>query len=190
MAGQQDHGRNNKKTTLEEPYDEPRFAERRADTCCHREGHPRCRRDHSHLDEAVRRARDPVDREQPSHLPGNAIYHPRRRRIHKRRHYAGRDHSSEKFRWHATRPGALEPGHPSRHQGRHGAKPLAGSPNDTVTEGLDGLRDRLREYHGMGARFAKWRAVIISQTVCRASPVSVQMPMRWRATPRFARNSI
>src|SRR6516165_9987411 len=41
-----------------------------------------------------------------------------------------------------------------------GAKPLAGLPGETVTEGLDGLRDRLREYHGMGARFAKWRAVI------------------------------
>ena len=41
-----------------------------------------------------------------------------------------------------------------------GAKPLAGFPNETVTEGLDGLRERLREYHGMGARFAKWRAVI------------------------------
>ena len=41
-----------------------------------------------------------------------------------------------------------------------GAKPLAGSPDETVTEGLDGLRDRLKEYHGLGARFAKWRAVI------------------------------
>jgi fructose-bisphosphate aldolase, class I len=41
-----------------------------------------------------------------------------------------------------------------------GAKPLAGSSDETVTEGLDGLRDRLKEYHGMGARFAKWRAVI------------------------------
>jgi fructose-bisphosphate aldolase class I len=41
-----------------------------------------------------------------------------------------------------------------------GAEPLAGSPDETVTEGLDGLRDRLVEYHGMGARFAKWRAVI------------------------------
>jgi fructose-bisphosphate aldolase, class I len=41
-----------------------------------------------------------------------------------------------------------------------GAVPLAGSPEETVTEGLDGLRDRLAEYHGMGARFAKWRAVI------------------------------
>jgi fructose-bisphosphate aldolase, class I len=41
-----------------------------------------------------------------------------------------------------------------------GAKPLAGSPAETVTEGLDGLRDRFAEYRGMGARFAKWRAVI------------------------------
>ncbi|GJL58877.1 MAG: putative fructose-bisphosphate aldolase class 1 [Nitrospirales bacterium] len=41
-----------------------------------------------------------------------------------------------------------------------GAKDLAGSPGEKVTEGLDGLRDRLSEYYGMGARFAKWRAVI------------------------------
>jgi fructose-bisphosphate aldolase class I len=40
-----------------------------------------------------------------------------------------------------------------------GAKPLAGAPGETVTEGLDGLRDRLREYRAIGARFAKWRAV-------------------------------
>jgi fructose-bisphosphate aldolase class I len=41
-----------------------------------------------------------------------------------------------------------------------GAKPLAGFPGETVTEGLDGLRDRFAEYHKLGARFAKWRAVI------------------------------
>lgn len=41
-----------------------------------------------------------------------------------------------------------------------GAKPLAGSPGETVTEGLDGLRERLKDYHKLGARFAKWRAVI------------------------------
>jgi fructose-bisphosphate aldolase class I len=41
-----------------------------------------------------------------------------------------------------------------------GAKPLPFSPGEQVTEGLDGLRDRLKEYHGLGARFAKWRAVI------------------------------
>lgn len=41
-----------------------------------------------------------------------------------------------------------------------GAKPMAGRPGETVTEGLDGLRDRLAEYYDLGARFAKWRAVI------------------------------
>ncbi len=41
-----------------------------------------------------------------------------------------------------------------------GAKPLAGSPRETVTEGLDGLRERLHDYHERGLRFTKWRAVI------------------------------
>jgi fructose-bisphosphate aldolase, class I len=41
-----------------------------------------------------------------------------------------------------------------------GARPLAGCPGETVTEGLDGLRERLAEYRDLGARFAKWRAVI------------------------------
>ena len=41
-----------------------------------------------------------------------------------------------------------------------GAKDLAGHPGEKITEGLDGLRDRLTEYCQMGARFAKWRAVI------------------------------
>jgi fructose-bisphosphate aldolase class I len=42
-----------------------------------------------------------------------------------------------------------------------GAKDLAAHPGEKVTEGLDGLRDRLNEYFQMGARFAKWRAVIV-----------------------------
>ncbi|MEP7097769.1 MAG: class I fructose-bisphosphate aldolase, partial [Dokdonella sp.] len=41
-----------------------------------------------------------------------------------------------------------------------GAKPLAGFPGELVTEGLDGLRERLAEYAKLGAKFAKWRAVI------------------------------
>jgi fructose-bisphosphate aldolase class I len=41
-----------------------------------------------------------------------------------------------------------------------GAKPLAHAEGETVTEGLDGLRARLEEYRGLGARFTKWRAVI------------------------------
>jgi fructose-bisphosphate aldolase class I len=41
-----------------------------------------------------------------------------------------------------------------------GAKLLPGFPGETITEGLDGLRERLAEYRGLGARFAKWRAVL------------------------------
>src|SRR5690606_22636253 len=41
-----------------------------------------------------------------------------------------------------------------------GAKNLAGAPGEKITEGLDGLRERFAEYHQIGARFAKWRAVI------------------------------
>ena len=41
-----------------------------------------------------------------------------------------------------------------------GAKPLAGFAGETITEGLDGLRERLAEYYKLGAKFAKWRAVI------------------------------
>jgi fructose-bisphosphate aldolase class I len=40
-----------------------------------------------------------------------------------------------------------------------GAKPLAGAQGETVTEGLDGLRERFQEYYALGARFSKWRAV-------------------------------
>jgi len=41
-----------------------------------------------------------------------------------------------------------------------GAKAMAGHPGEKITEGLDGLRERLKDYFQMGARFAKWRAVI------------------------------
>ena len=64
-----------------------------------------------------------------------------------------------------------------------GAKPLAGFPDETVTEGLDGLRDRLREYHGMGARFAKWRAVI---HVTDALPSSACVRANAYALARYA----
>ena len=40
-----------------------------------------------------------------------------------------------------------------------GAKILAGSPDEKITEGLDGLRERLKEYHNLGAKFTKWRGV-------------------------------
>jgi fructose-bisphosphate aldolase class I len=55
-----------------------------------------------------------------------------------------------------------------------GAKVLAGSAEEKITEGLDGLRDRLKEYSAMGAGFAKWRAVIrITDTL--PSPMCVNV---------------
>jgi fructose-bisphosphate aldolase class I len=64
-----------------------------------------------------------------------------------------------------------------------GAKPLAGSPSESVTEGLDGLRDRLCEYHAMGARFAKWRAVI---RIADALPTSACLAANAHALARYA----
>src|SRR6516162_8525603 len=64
-----------------------------------------------------------------------------------------------------------------------GAKPLAGSPGETVTEGLDGLRDRLSEYRSMGARFAKWRAVI---RITDALPSSACVNANAHALARYA----
>ncbi|MGB3645870.1 MAG: class I fructose-bisphosphate aldolase [Mesorhizobium sp.] len=66
-----------------------------------------------------------------------------------------------------------------------GAKPLAGFPGEKVTEGLDGLRERLAEYHGMGARFAKWRAVI-DIDVARGVPSGVSIATNMHALARYA----
>jgi len=56
----------------------------------------------------------------------------------------------------------------------NGAKLLAGSPGENITEGLDGLRERLKEYREIGARFAKWRAVIaVSESLPSATCVNV-----------------
>ena len=64
-----------------------------------------------------------------------------------------------------------------------GAKALAGYPGEKVTEGLDGLRDRLAEYYGMGARFAKWRAVI---TIGEGLPSAFCVHANAHALARYA----
>jgi fructose-bisphosphate aldolase class I len=66
-----------------------------------------------------------------------------------------------------------------------GAKPLAGrtSKIETVTEGLDGLRERLADYHKLGARFAKWRAVI---TIADGCPTSNCIKANAHALARYA----
>jgi fructose-bisphosphate aldolase class I len=64
-----------------------------------------------------------------------------------------------------------------------GAKPLAGFPDETVTEGLDGLRDRLAEYRDLGARFAKWRAPM---TVGDGLPSGFAILANMHAMARYA----
>jgi|TARA_B100000315_G_scaffold246779_1_gene274526 fructose-bisphosphate aldolase class I len=64
-----------------------------------------------------------------------------------------------------------------------GAKPLAGHDGEKVTEGLDDLRDRLSEYHNLGARFAKWRAVI---TIAEGIPTRACLEVNAHALARYA----
>src|SRR5438477_4490003 len=64
-----------------------------------------------------------------------------------------------------------------------GTKPLPFCPGELVTEGLDGLRERLAEYRGLGARFAKWRAVI---TIGDAIPSSYCIGVNAHALARYA----
>jgi fructose-bisphosphate aldolase class I len=64
-----------------------------------------------------------------------------------------------------------------------GAKPLALSPEEKVTEGLDGLRERLEEYRSLGARFAKWRAVI---TIGEGIPTAYCLEVNAHALARYA----
>ena len=64
-----------------------------------------------------------------------------------------------------------------------GAKALAHAPGETVTEGLDGLRERLEEYFGLSARFTKWRAVI---TIGEGIPSEYCIWANAHALARFA----
>ncbi|MGE4602278.1 MAG: class I fructose-bisphosphate aldolase [Planctomycetota bacterium] len=64
-----------------------------------------------------------------------------------------------------------------------GVKPLPGHPGETVTEGLDGLRDRLAEYFELGARFAKWRAVI---SIGKNMPSTASIMANAHALARYA----
>ncbi len=64
-----------------------------------------------------------------------------------------------------------------------GAKALAGSPDEKMTEGLDGLRDRLNEYRELGARFTKWRGVI---TIGPGLPSRYCIDVNAHALARFA----
>ena len=64
-----------------------------------------------------------------------------------------------------------------------GAKPLAGSRSETITEGLDGLRERLDEYSQLGAKFTKWRGVI---EIGNSTPTQYCIKTNAHALARFA----
>jgi len=89
----------------------------------------------------------------------------------------------------STRDGQPFPGYLSQHnmipgiKVDTGAKPLAGFAGETITEGLDGLRERLAEYHKLGARFAKWRAVI---DIGSGIPSSYAIDANAQALARYA----
>lgn len=65
-----------------------------------------------------------------------------------------------------------------------GTKPLPGFPGEKFTEGLDGLRDRLEEYRGLGARFAKWRAVF---SITPGTPTRYAISTNARTLALYAR---
>ena len=64
-----------------------------------------------------------------------------------------------------------------------GAKILANSPDEKITEGLDGLRERLREYHRLGAKFTKWRGVYI---ITKDFPSSLSIQSNAHALARYS----
>ena len=64
-----------------------------------------------------------------------------------------------------------------------GAKVLAGSPEEKITEGLDGLRERLTEYYNLGARFTKWRAVY---SISEKYPSEMAIKSNAHALARYA----
>ena len=64
-----------------------------------------------------------------------------------------------------------------------GAKTLANSPEEKITEGLDGLRERLKEYYKLGARFTKWRAVYV---ISKIYPSKLSINSNAHALARYA----
>ncbi len=60
---------------------------------------------------------------------------------------------------------------------------MPGSPEEKLTQGLDGLRERLKEYHGLGARFAKWRGVI---TIGAGIPTPCNLTLNARSLAMYA----
>ena len=147
-----------------------------------RQRHPRRRRERRHDREALRGGRRRVDRGEPARLPGAPLHHGGARRASAASSCSTRRSVSAQRTGHRSRSCSSEGIIPGIKVDQ-GAKPLALAAGETVTEGLDGLRERLAEYRELGARFAKWRARTRSATTFRASTASGRTRTRSRATP-------
>ena len=102
-----------------------------------------------------------IDRGQPPQLSRDAVHRRRRdAQLHLRCHPLRRDASPEIAQRQASGRDHRRIGRGARHQGRCRREDSSVLAGEQITEGLDGLRERLKEYYGLGARFAKWRAVI------------------------------
>src|SRR5213078_1071593 len=101
-----------------------------------------------------------IHRRDAARLPRAPLHHRGGRGVHQRGDPLRRDDPPGVVRRDAVPEAArIEGGHPGIKVDK-GAKPLAHAEGETITEGLDGLRERLAEYRELGARFTKWRAVI------------------------------
>ena len=108
------------------------------------------------MQQALCRVADPTNRGRSPGISNIAHHDARSRRVHQRRETIRQRTSDGVVFAEAVVSAGIIPGI----KVDTGAKSLAGHPGEKVTDGLDGLRERLTEYARMGARFAKWRAVI------------------------------
>ena len=139
---------------------------------------------HPHHREALRRARRREHRGEPPRLPRDAVHHAGGGRVHQRRHPVRRDDPAEGRRRHAARgsPRQARASSPASRSTR-ARRPWPAAAGELITEGLDGLRERLAEYRDLGARFAKWRAVI---TIGAGIPTPYCIDANAHALARYA----
>ena len=125
---------------------------------------------------------------EPPHLPRDVLHHARHFRVHERRHPAGRDDppdSGDREPWSMCwRDRESSPASRST----TGAKPLAGCPAESITEGLDGLRQRLAGYHESARASPSGEPSSPSATGCRPTCASRRMRTHSRAMPRLSRS--
>jgi hypothetical protein len=148
----------------------------------------------AHIDQALQRARNPIHRAEPMHVPGDAFHCTGGRRVHQRRHLARRDDPSEERQRDVAPEGALESRHFQRHQGRHQGEAVASAPGGSRSGSVRVWPITSREWSSRAGRSPpegceSWRrsAVLpdrISSRTCRGSESALGQPRRRQTRPR------